>query len=33
MEGFMALNFIIFADIERREKDEISWDVRRISSP
>jgi len=29
----MALNIINFADTVRREKDEDSWDVRRVSSP
>ena len=29
--GFIALN-IIFANIVRREKDRVSWDVRRVSS-
>jgi len=33
MEGFIALNIINFADVARREKDEVSWDVRRVSSP
>jgi len=32
MENFMALNIIIFADMARREKDEVSWDVKKISS-
>ena len=32
MEDFMILNIVNFADMERREKDEISWDVRRVSS-
>jgi hypothetical protein len=29
----MTLNIINFADMVRREKDEVSWDVRRVSSP
>jgi len=33
MEGFMALSIINFADMARREKTGISWDVRRVSSP
>jgi len=32
MENFMVLNIINFADIIRREKYGISWDVRRVSS-
>jgi len=32
--GFMTLNIINFADdMVRREKDEVLWDVRRVSSP
>jgi len=31
IEDFIALN-IIFADMIRREKDRVSWDVRRVSS-
>ena len=32
--GFMTLNIINFADdMVRREKDGVSWDVRRVSSP
>jgi len=33
MEDFMILNTIIFADMTRREKDKVLWDVRRVSSP
>ena len=33
MKDFMILNVINFADVARREKHEISWDVRRVSSP
>jgi hypothetical protein len=33
MESFMTLNIINFADVARREKDEVSWYVRRVSSP
>jgi len=33
MEGFIALNIITFADMARREKNRVSWDVRRVSSP
>jgi len=33
MKGFMTLNIIIFADMARREKARVSWDVRRVSSP
>jgi len=33
MENFMTLNIINFADVARREKDKVSWDVRRVSSP
>ena len=33
MENFMILNIINFADMARREKDGVSWDVRRVSSP
>ena len=33
MERFMALNIINFADVARREKNGVSWDVRRVSSP
>ena len=29
----MALNIINFADVARREKNGVSWDVRRVSSP
>ena len=32
-EGFIALNIINFADMARREKDGVSWDVRRVLSP
>jgi len=33
MESFMTLNIINFADMARKEKNEVSWDVRRVSSP
>ena len=33
MESFMTLNIINFADMARREKDGVPWDVRRVSSP
>ena len=33
MKNFMTLNIINFADKTRREKDGVSWDVRKISSP
>jgi len=33
MESFMVLNIINFADVARREKDGVSWEVRRVSSP
>ena len=33
MESFMTLNTINFADMTKREKDVVSWDVRRVSSP
>jgi len=29
----MTLNIINFADVAMREKDGVSWDVRRVSSP
>jgi len=32
MENFIVLNIINFADITRRDKYGISWDVRRVSS-
>jgi len=32
MEDFMTLNTTTFANIARREKDIVSWDVRRASS-
>jgi len=32
MMSFMALNIINFADVAKREKDGVSWDVRRVSS-
>lgn len=32
MKDFTALNIIIFANIARREKKGVSWDVKRISS-
>jgi len=31
MESFITLNIINFADVARREKDGVSWDVSRIS--
>ena len=33
MKSFVTLNIINFADVTRREKHEILWDVRRVSSP
>jgi len=33
IKGFIILNTINFADMTRREKDGVSWDVRRVSSP
>jgi len=33
MEDFIALNIINFADIARREKAGVSWNVRIVSSP
>jgi len=33
MESFMALNIVTFADIAKRYKIKISWDVRRVLSP
>jgi len=33
MKSFMILNIINFADMTKREKDEVSWDMRRVSSP
>ena len=33
MESFMTLNIINFADVARRENDEVLWDVRIVSSP
>ena len=33
MESFMTLNIINFADVARREKIRVSWDVGRVSSP
>jgi hypothetical protein len=33
LESFMILNTITFADMARREKGGVSWDVRRVSSP
>jgi len=33
MKDFMTLNTTTFADMVRRENDEVSWDVRRVSSP
>jgi hypothetical protein len=32
MKSFIPLNIINFADMTRREKDRVSWDVRRVSS-
>jgi len=32
MDDFMTLNIINFADMARREKDRVSWYVRRVSS-
>jgi hypothetical protein len=29
----MTLNIINFTDMARKEKNEVSWDVRRVSSP
>jgi len=33
MKSFIVLNIINFADMIRRERDKVSWDVRRVSSP
>ena len=33
MESFMALNIINFADMAKRDKDRVSWDVKGVSSP
>jgi len=33
MEDFMVINIINFADMAGREKDEVSWDMKRVSSP
>jgi len=33
MEGFMTLNIIIFANMARKEKARVSWDMRGVSSP
>jgi hypothetical protein len=33
MDSFMVLNIITFADMTRKEKDGVSWDRRRVSSP
>jgi len=33
MEGFMTLNIITFADMAKRAKVRVSWDVRGVSSP
>jgi hypothetical protein len=33
IKSFMILNTIIFVDIARREKERVSWDVRRVLSP
>jgi len=32
MEGFIALNIINFTDMIRKENDEVSWNMRRVSS-
>ena len=32
MKGFIALNIINFVDMIMREKDKVSWDVRRVLS-
>jgi len=32
-EYFMTFNTIAFVDMARREKNGVTWDVRRISSP
>jgi len=32
MVDFMSLNIINFADMARREKNGVLWDVRRVSS-
>ena len=32
-ESFVALNIINFTYVTRREKDRVSWDVRRVLSP
>lgn len=33
MTNFMMLNIINFADMTRKEKEGVSWDVRRVPSP
>ena len=33
MKSSVTLNIINFVDVTRREKDRVSWDVRRVSSP
>lgn len=33
MKSFVALNTINFANMVRREKEEVLWDVRGVSSP
>jgi len=33
MKNFITLNIINFADMIKIKKDEVLWDVRRISSP
>jgi len=33
IESFMTLNTINFANMVRRENDEVPWDVRRVSLP
>ena len=32
MKSFMTLNIINFANVVRREKDRVLWNVRRVSS-
>jgi len=32
MEDFITLNIINFVDMVKREDDEVSWDVMRVSS-
>ena len=33
MKSFMALNIINFANMTKRDKDRVSWDVSGVSSP